>query len=87
MAGNKEGAAKARAKILAKNPNFYKEIGSKSWDNPNRSHETGFAVLAQKDKEKHREISKKGGQKTKEDYRQKETPATTEAEEVSSSEG
>lgn len=65
MAGNKEGARKAREKNLAKDPDFYKNIGGQSWKNPDRSHETGFALLP---KEKHLELSKKGGQKTKEDY-------------------
>lgn len=65
MAGNKEGAQKAREKNLAKDPDFYKNIGGQSWKNPDRSHETGFALLP---KEKHLELSKKGGQKTKEDY-------------------
>lgn len=69
MAGNKEGAAKARDKNLASDPNFYANIGSKSWVNPDRSHETGFALLAKKDKEKHIELSKKGGRKTKADYK------------------
>lgn len=66
MAGNKEGAAKARAKLLEKDPDFYKKIGSKSWNNPDRSHKTGFALLP---KEQHLELSKKGGKKTKEDYK------------------
>lgn len=77
MSGNKEGAAKARATILKKNPDFYREIGGQSWKNPDRSRETGFAILAHKNKEEHLEISKKGGQKTKEDYH------TTKTKEVS----
>lgn len=77
MAGNKEGAKKARDTILAKDPDFYQKIGAKSWDNPDRSHETGFAKM---DKEKHRAVSKKGGQKTKEDYAKK-APADTETQE------
>ena len=59
MAGNREGALKAREKNLAKDPDFYKNIGGKSWKNPNRSRKTGFALLP---KEEHRELSKKGGQ-------------------------
>jgi len=66
MAGNKEGAAKAKQTILAKNPNFYKEIGALSWSDPNRSHETGFANL---DEVTHRELSSKGGKKTKDEYK------------------
>lgn len=70
MAGNREGALKAREKNLAKDPDFYKNIGGQSWKNPDRSHETGFALLP---KEKHLELSKKGGQKTKEDYKPTQT--------------
>lgn len=70
MAGNKEGARKAaETNKLRHGPDFYKKIGGKSWDNPDRSHETGFALLP---KDKHRELSKKGGQKTKEDYKPSE---------------
>lgn len=65
MAGNKEGARKARETILKKDPDFYRNIGGKSWDNPNRSRKTGFALL---DEKEHKALSKKGGQKTKEDY-------------------
>ena len=82
MAGTPEGAAKARATILAKDPDFYQKIGSKSWSDPDRSRETGFAVL---DKETHIEISKKGGQKTKKDY--KKTHPVTETNQVSPGEG
>lgn len=83
MAGNTTGAAKAKQTILAKNPDFYKEIGALSWSDPSRSHETGFAKI---DKETHREISKKGGLKTKEDYKEKTDPAP-ETQEVTSGEG
>ena len=65
MPGTKEGAQKAKQKILEKNPNFYKDIGAKSWKNE-RSHEIGFALLP---KEKHLEISKKGGSVKKDDYK------------------
>lgn len=65
MAGNKEGAAKARETILKKDPDFYRNIGGQSWKNPERSHKTGFALL---DEKEHKALSKKGGQKTKEDY-------------------
>ena len=65
MAGTKLGGQKAAAKNLAKDPDFYKNIGGQSWKNPDRSHETGFALLP---KEKHLELSKKGGKKTKADY-------------------
>lgn len=70
MPGNKEGALKAAKTNKERHgADFYKKIGAKSWDNP-RSHKTGFALLP---KEKHIEISKKGGQKTKEDYHTSET--------------
>lgn len=81
MAGNKEGAKKAAEKNLASDPNFYKKIGGQSWKNPERSHKTGFALLK---KEKHLEISKKGGQKTKEDYKTSQIDPVTEANQVNS---
>lgn len=71
MPGTPEGALKAKQTNIAKDPAFYANIGSKSWDNPDRSRKTGFALL---DKEQHIEISKKGGQKTKEDYKKIEKP-------------
>lgn len=65
MAGNREGALKAAKTNKEKHgEDFYKKIGAMSWDNY-RSRKTGFALLP---KEKHIEISRKGGQKTKEDY-------------------
>lgn len=80
MAGNKEGSLKAAKTNKEKyGPDFYKKIGSKSWSNPDRSRKTGFALLK---KEKHLELSKKGGQKTKKDYKttklQKEVRSRTE---------
>lgn len=82
MPGTKEGAAKAReTNKLRHGPDFYAQIGSESWKNPERSRKTGFALL---DKEEHIEISKKGGQKTKEDYK-KTNPGLD--EEVSTSAG
>lgn len=70
MAGTKEGSQKAaETNKLRHGPDFYKNIGSKSWKNPERSRKTGFALLK---KDKHLEISKKGGQKTKEDYKAKD---------------
>lgn len=73
MAGNKEGALKARAKNLANDPDFYKKIGAKSWDNPDRSRETGFALMSE---ERRKELGAKGGRKTKKEYK---TTAVTEA--------
>jgi general stress protein YciG len=40
MAGTKEGALKAKKKILAKNPNHYKQIGTKGGKGSNNG---GFA--------------------------------------------
>lgn len=71
MAGNKEGALKAAETNRKRHgDDFYKKIGGQSWKNPERSHKTGFALLK---KEQHLEISKKGGQVTKEDYKPKLT--------------
>lgn len=66
MSGNKEGARKAREKILAKDPDFYAKIGAKSWSNPKRSHETGFALMPE---ELRKELGAKGGRKTKKEYK------------------
>jgi hypothetical protein len=66
MAGTKAGGAKAAKTNKALfGDDWYKQIGKDSWKNPNRSRKTGFAVMS---KEKHIEISKKGGQVKKEDY-------------------
>lgn len=73
MAGTREGAQKAKQTNLKKNPNFYADIGSRSWDDPNRSRLTGFA----KDPQKASEAGKIGGKKTKSDY--KTTQRTQEA--------
>jgi general stress protein YciG len=63
MAGTKEGAAKAALTNKEKyGKDFYRKIGSMSWDDPNRSHETGFALLP---KEKVVELGRKGGQQNK----------------------
>jgi general stress protein YciG len=77
MPGTPEGAAKTRQKNLEKDPNFYANIGKKSWNDPQRSRTVGFALL---DKEELKEISQKGGSKTKKDY--KTNPI--ESEEISS---
>lgn len=58
MAQTKIGAAKAKAKILANNPNHYKEIGSKGGK---VSTTGGFAYMAKNDPERHVELSAKGG--------------------------
>lgn len=74
MAGNKEGALKAAETNKKRHgDDFYKKIGGQSWKNPERSHKTGFALLK---KEQHLEISKKGGQVTKEDYKTNQSNRT-----------
>ena len=79
MAGNREGALKGALTNKQKHgADFYKRIGSQSWKNPERSRKTGFALVP---KEKHLEYSKKGGEKTKEDY--KKTPDLHEETSVS----
>ena len=75
MAGNREGALKARDTNRKKyGKDFYKNIGGKSWKNPDRSHKTGFALnpdLAV-------EAGRKGGKKTKSEYHQGEKDKTQE---------
>lgn len=68
MAGTSEGGKKAAAKNKAKDPDFYKKIGSMSWDDPERSRVIGFAL----NPEKARELGRKGGKKTKNEYHKKE---------------
>lgn len=63
MAGTKQGAAKAAQTNKDKyGPDFYREIGSQSWKNPERSRTTGFALLP---KEQVVELGRKGGQQNK----------------------
>jgi len=67
MAGNKEGARKAALTNIKKyGKDFYKEIGSRSWDDPTRSRKTGFALLSP---EKRAELGRKGGKKKKNEYK------------------
>ncbi len=57
------GGLIARDKNLAKNPNYYSDLGKKSWaDSPNRKRGPGFAGLSP---EKHKEASAKGGRNGK----------------------
>ena len=66
MAGTKEGGRKAAAKNLAKNPNFYKEIGAKGGRNGNTG---GFAAnpdLARIAGQKGGKISRRGPNKKQE---------------------
>lgn len=75
MAGNKEGALKAAETNKQKyGPDFYKQIGSKSWKNPTRSRKTGFALNPDLAKE----AGRKGGKKTKSEYKTKEEFVTAE---------
>jgi general stress protein YciG len=79
MSGTKEGAAKAALTNKDKyGQDFYRKIGAKSWDNPDRSHETGFALLP---KEKVVELGRKGGQQNKGKKYAKKVEYTT-AEEI-----
>lgn len=66
MSGNAIGALKARQKNLDADPDFYKKIGALSWKNPERSHETGFALVPE---DIRKELGAKGGRKTKKEYR------------------
>lgn len=78
MAGNREGALKARETNKKKyGPDFYKNIGSKSWKNPERSRKTGFALNSELAKE----AGRKGGKKTKSEYKTQDTEYAT-AEEL-----
>lgn len=60
MPGTKSGAIKARDKNLAKNPNFYQELGKLSqiaWEKNGRK-PRGFATMSP---ERLKEVSTKGG--------------------------
>jgi len=63
MAGTKEGARKARDTNKKKyGDDFYAKIGAKSWDDPDRSHETGFALLPPEERKR---LGAIGGSKNK----------------------
>jgi len=63
MAGTKEGARKAAETNKQKyGEDFYKNIGSRSWDNPNRSRVTGFAKLPIEERKR---LGALGGSKNK----------------------
>ena len=66
MAGTSEGARKARDKNLEKDPDFYSNIGRRSWSNTERSRLTGFALLPP---EERAAKGRKGGKKTKSEYK------------------
>ena len=57
MAGTAEGGRKTKAKNLAKNPNYYVELGRRGGKAPAR-YPKGFAAM---DPEEHRAASRKGG--------------------------
>lgn len=79
MAGNREGALKARdTNIQNHGADFYKKIGSKSWTNPERSRKTGFAL----DPKLAVEAGRKGGKKTKSEYKTQTQEEWTTAEEL-----
>lgn len=80
MAGTKEGAAKAAQTNKEKyGEDFYRIIGGQSWKNPDRSRETGFALLP---KEEVVRLGREGGKKNKgKKYAKKEVEYTT-AEEI-----
>ncbi len=77
MPGTTEGARKAAQTNKQRHgADFYKKIGSRSWKDPKRSRKTGFALnldLA-------REAGRKGGLKTKDEYKTKEETITPETE-------
>lgn len=78
MAGNREGALKAaQTNIQNHGKDFYKKIGSKSWTNPERSRKTGFAL----DPALAAEAGRRGGKKTKSEYKTQKEEWTT-AEEL-----
>ena len=69
MAGTKDGSIKSSLTIKQKyGINYYKEIGAKSWFNPERSRKTGFALMTP---EQRAELGRKGGKKTKNEYKEK----------------
>lgn len=72
MSGTAEGAKKAHETKIKRDPAFYSRIGRLSWKN-SRSHRVGFANLDQKT---HREISARGGRKTKDQYKKEANTIT-----------
>ena len=81
MAGTKEGSRKAAETNKRKyGPDFYKKIGSKSWQNPDRSRRTGFALNTDLAKEAGSKGGKTNKGKTYKKRNVKETPVNTEAQ-------
>lgn len=69
MAGTSEGNKKAaQTTKLRHGQDFYKKAGAKSWENPNRSRKTGFAL----NPELAREAGRKGGLKQKVEYEEED---------------
>lgn len=63
MAGNKEGAAKAKARILSNNPNFYREVGSLGGKKiTEKTKNKGFASMSP---ERRSELGRIGGSRGK----------------------
>jgi len=60
MPQTKEGARKAVAKILARDPDHFKKLGRIGGKTP-KTAPAGFAYVRDTDPEKFREISAKGG--------------------------
>lgn len=74
MAGSKEGALKARQTNIERyGADFYKKIARRSWSDPKRSRAVGFAL----NKDLASEVGRKGGKKTKNEYKPKEPEWTT----------
>ena len=77
MAGNAEGARKAAQTTKERHgQDFHARAGKKSWDNPDRSREVGFALM---DTETHKQLSAKGGKHKKNE--KEETSINSEAQE------
>ena len=69
MPGTKAGAEKARQTNFERyGRDFYKKIGSRSWKGKERSKNTGFALMTP---EQRAELGRKGGLKTKDEYKPK----------------
>lgn len=59
---HKVGGLKAKAKLLAKNPNYYRDMSMRGWEKSKEARHPGFGALSP---EKHREASAKGGRISK----------------------
>lgn len=62
MSGNREGAIKARDRMLARDKDFYSKLGFASWKQEVRQHRnTHLQGFGSMDREKFRQASAKGG--------------------------